>query len=58
MAESNAEEGRGGKCCPYCGSEDIRHERDHGDTICYDCGWYTEQGSPSEAVDWGEIHAA
>jgi predicted RNA-binding Zn-ribbon protein involved in translation (DUF1610 family) len=44
--------------CPHCGSEDIRQERDHGDTICFECGWYTEQGSPSQPVDWGEIHGS
>lgn len=42
--------------CPRCGSTDIYNERGHGDTICHDCGWYTEEGSPSEAVDWEEIH--
>lgn len=45
------------KHCPDCGSENIRHEREHGDTICIDCGWFTEHGGPNEAVDWGEIHA-
>ena len=43
------------RCCPDRGSESIYNEDGHGDTICQDCGWYTEQGGPSENVNWRSV---